>query len=177
MTPKLRGAGPRWGGAERTRTKYTAPKLPWPISRRSEKSFSGSSLKKRSAISGSLRLPARLVEGMLGRGRRRGRRGLSGPATATVLRQPPPMAHLQEGGLVRISTWGKRQGGGIKPCYNLLLSIPLHHIPFRNIPVYCITMHFTHHILFHSSTHILFHSIHTCYSIPFITRFHFLIAA
>lgn len=48
-----------------TLTKYTAPKLPWPISLRSVKSFSGSSLKKSSAISGSLRLPARLVDGIL----------------------------------------------------------------------------------------------------------------
>lgn len=47
-------------------TKYTAPKLPCPISRRSEKSFSGSSLKKRSAISGSFRLPARLLLGIMG---------------------------------------------------------------------------------------------------------------
>ena len=48
-----------------TLTKYTAPKLPWPISLRSVKSFSGSSLKKSSAISGSFRLPARLVDGIL----------------------------------------------------------------------------------------------------------------
>lgn len=48
-----------------TLTKYTAPKLPWPISLRSMKSFSGSSLKKSSAISGSLRLPALLVDGIL----------------------------------------------------------------------------------------------------------------
>lgn len=47
-------------------TKYTAPKLPWPISRKSEKSFSGSSLKKSSAISGSFRLPARLLLGIMG---------------------------------------------------------------------------------------------------------------
>lgn len=49
-------------------TKYTAPKLPCPISRRSAKSFSGSSLKKRSAISGSFRLPARLLLGIMGSG-------------------------------------------------------------------------------------------------------------
>lgn len=45
-------------------TKYTAPKLPWPISRRSVNSFSGSSLQNRSATSGSFRLPARAFEGM-----------------------------------------------------------------------------------------------------------------
>lgn len=49
-------------------TKYTAPKLPWPISRRSEKSFSGSSLKKSSATSGSFRLPARPPAGMMAPG-------------------------------------------------------------------------------------------------------------
>lgn len=49
-------------------TKYTAPKLPWPISRRSEKSFSGSSLKKSSATSGSFRLPARPPAGMVAPG-------------------------------------------------------------------------------------------------------------
>lgn len=47
-------------------TKYTAPKLPCPISRKSEKSFSGSSLKKSSAISGSFRLPARALLGIMG---------------------------------------------------------------------------------------------------------------
>ncbi|MEQ2164746.1 hypothetical protein GOODEAATRI_009982, partial [Goodea atripinnis] len=39
--------------------------LPWPISRRSEKSFSGSSLKNSSATSGSLRLPALPEDGIL----------------------------------------------------------------------------------------------------------------
>lgn len=54
-----------WINAQRSQlTKYTAPKLPWPISRRSAKSFSGSSLQKRSARSGSFRLPARALEGM-----------------------------------------------------------------------------------------------------------------
>ncbi len=55
-------------GDAKVLTKYTAPKLPWPISLRSEKSFSGSSLKKRSAIPGSFRLPVRAALGMLGGG-------------------------------------------------------------------------------------------------------------
>lgn len=49
---------------EKSLTKYTAPKLPWPISLRSVKNFSGSSLQKSSATSGSFRLPARTLDGM-----------------------------------------------------------------------------------------------------------------
>lgn len=66
-------------GDAKVLTKYTAPKLPWPISLRSEKRFSGSSLKKRSAISGSFRLPARAALGMLGGG------GAWAPATSHYL--------------------------------------------------------------------------------------------
>lgn len=46
-------------------TKYTAPKLPWPISCRSQKTSSGSSLKKRLANSASFSPPFRVDDGIM----------------------------------------------------------------------------------------------------------------